>query len=98
MLNRCTVVRVIVFIRSRGVDEDHVWAVLQEPGRMVKGLAHVTDVPAQRLYDIRHRRSWWRDAEAEIISRALGVPRERLFGPRARAAAGAPTAVAALHR
>ena len=67
MLNRCTVVRVIVFIGSRGVDEDHVWAVLQEQGRMVKWLARVTDIPAQRLYDIRHRRSWWHDAEAEAV-------------------------------
>ena len=79
------------------MDADHVWAVLEEQGRMVKWLARVTDIPAQRLYDIRHRRNWWRDAEAEAISRALGVPRERLFGPRVCAAAGAPTAVAALH-
>jgi hypothetical protein len=77
MLNRCTFAHVIVFIRSRGVDEDHVWAVLEEQGRMVKWLARVTDIPAKRLYDIRHRRSRWCDAEAEAISRALGVPRER---------------------
>jgi hypothetical protein len=50
------------------VDEDHTPAVLEEQGRMVKWLARVTDIPAQRLYDIRHRRSWWRDAEAEAIS------------------------------
>ena len=56
------------------MDEDHVWAVLEEQGHMVKWLARVTDIPAQRLHDIRHRRSWWRDAEVATADNGTALP------------------------
>lgn len=72
------------------MDDQVVWKVLAEQGRMtgdgLDWLARQTGIPLARLHYMRRRtrKGYWRYSEAEAISRALGVPREVLFGAGAR--------------